>query len=176
MPIYARSKKNDFQPAPEGLQRAVCCDVVDLGVVETRFGNKRMIYIAWQSEEAREDGKPFLIMQRYSPTLHKKSNLRRDLESWRGKPFTDEEAMELDLETLLGKNCQINIVHNRSDDGTVYANVKAIVPAVRGATPLTVRDYERVCDREGYVAPAAEEEVPDSFEVESHDEDGGVPF
>lgn len=177
MAIYATNKKKDFQPAPEGLQRCVCCDVVDLGVIETKFGRKRMVYIAWQSEELRDDGKPFLIMKRYTPSLHKKANLRRDLESWRGKPFTEEEASELDLESLLSKNCQLNIVHNTGDDGTIYANVSAIVPAARGAAPLVVRDYERVCKREGYVAPEPEEqEHTDAWEGEGPDAESEVPF
>ena len=179
MSLIVKNSKKDFQPAPEGLQRAVCCDVVDLGVVETKFGRKRMYQIRWQSEELQEDGKPYLILQRYAPSLHKKSNLRRDLESWRGKPFTEAETEQLDLETLLGKNCQINIVHNRSDDGTTYANVKAIVPAAKGAPLLKVRDYERVSERDGYVPPAADPEDSDSYEpphvIPAEDEEE-VPF
>ena len=37
------------------------------------------------------DGKPFLVRRRYTASLHEKSALRKDLESWRGRAFTNVE-------------------------------------------------------------------------------------
>ena len=70
MPIRVRDKGRDFIPPPSGLQRAVCCDVVELGIVDTSFGPKRKIKLCWQSENLMDNGKPFLIQQRYTATLH----------------------------------------------------------------------------------------------------------
>ena len=178
MPIYARNKGGNYVPAPEGLQRAVCCDVVDLGVVKTNFGNQEKVEIRWQSEEKMEDGKPYLIIKRYNPSLHPKANLRSDLESWRGKKFTDDEAFEFDLEKLLYQNCQINIVHNKTESGT-YGNVKSVVPAAKGVKPLKIEDYVRMCERPDWKPPKREtvdrhEEVPGNDPRE--DDEGDIPF
>ena len=177
MAIIARGKSKDFQPAPEGLHRAVCVDVVDLGMLETDFGRKHKVMLSWQLEERMDGtGKPFLVSKRYTLSLHKKSALRPDLESWRGKPFSEEEISGFDLEKLLGVNCQLNVVHNKTAEGT-YANVSAVVPAPKGMPGLKVQDYTRVCDREGYEPPEAEEaEIPDngvSTGIETEEE---IPF
>jgi hypothetical protein len=175
MAIMARGKSKDFTPAPEGLHRAVCVDVVDLGMLETDFGKKHKVYISWQLEERMEGvGKPYLVSKRYTLSLHRKSALRPDLESWRGKPFSDEEVEGFDLEKLIGANCQINVVHNKTADGT-YANVSAIVPAVRGSAPLKAQDYIRVCEREGYEAPEGEELEPGS-DPSTGDAEEEIPF
>ena len=176
MPIYARNKGGDYTPAPEGLQRAVCCDVVDLGLMETKFGNKDQIELCWQSEEKMDTGKPFLIVKRYSPSLHPKATLRSDLESWRGKKFTDLEAFEFDLEKLLYANCQVNVVHNKTDAGT-YSNVKSIVPAAKGVASLKVEDYIRRCERPDWKPPkrATAEEIHEVPGREPGDEDD-IPF
>jgi len=138
----------DYKNAPAGLHQAVCVDVVDLGVIETSFGNKHMCRLVWQIEEIDSDtGRPFSVGKRYSPSLHEKATLRKDLESWRAKPFTKEELDGFDLEKLLGVNCQLMVIHE-TREGKTYANIKSIVPVGKGAQPLRARDYTRVKDRE----------------------------
>jgi len=148
MPIYARKKETEFSPAPEGLWPAVCVDVVDLGIVQTPFGPQEKIQIRWQLEEKDpKTGKRYLIVQKYTPSLHEKSKLRPMLEAWRGKKFNKEEERQFDIEKLLGVNCQLQIIHNIKDEGQVYANVQAVVPAAKNAMKLRVEDYVRVIER-----------------------------
>lgn len=177
MAIRVRDKGQDYVPPPSGLQRAVCCDVVELGLVDTNFGRKRKIKLCWQSEHLMENGKPFLIQQRYTATLHPKGTLRPALESWRGKALTQQEAEDFDLEVLLGKNCQILIVHN-TKDGTTYGNVQSIVPPPKGVPPLTVRDYTRVQDRPDYKAPETERDEPGQNDGPAMDgsQEDDIPF
>ncbi|MHA1379626.1 MAG: hypothetical protein ACTSRG_14730 [Candidatus Helarchaeota archaeon] len=47
-------------------------------------------------------------------SLHAKATMRKFLESWRGKKFTKEELEGFDLQKILGKPCQLQIIH--SDD------------------------------------------------------------
>lgn len=172
MAIHGKAKSSSFTPAPEGLHRSVCCDAVDLGMLDGKYGRKHMFRYVWQTEELMENGKPYIVRRDYTLSMHKKSSLRLDVESWRGKPFaSDEEAEAFDLESPIGANCQINVIHNKNGD-QVYANIKAVVPAVRGMAPLKVRDYIRMINRPDYVPPepepAEEEELtePGSFEAE----------
>jgi hypothetical protein len=139
-----------FQPAPEGTHQAVCVDVVDKGMLKTTWQGvekqQHKIDVAWQIGEDRDDGKPFLVFKRYTLSLGEKANLRKDLESWRGKKFTHDEEMGFDVEKLIGANCLVNVQHNASGDRT-YANVVAVAPLIKGMKPIHSRDYVRVKDR-----------------------------
>lgn len=162
MPIIARNNPQSFNPAPEGLHHAVCCDVVDLGDVETSFGKKHMVNIVWQTEEVdQETKKRFLVSRRYNLSLNDKATLRRDLESWRGKKFTADELNGFDVENLLGANCQIQVTHQAGEDGRLWARVSAVVPPPKGSGKLTPTDYTRKVDRDATSATQPQEdEVP----------------
>jgi hypothetical protein len=149
MAIIAKTSKTDFTPAPEGLWAAVCCDVVDLGMLDSPWGERHQVEIRWQLEEHDSKvEKPFMVVQRYTLSLHEKSRLRPMLEAWRGRKFSHQELEGFDLEKLLGANCQIQVVHDLNSEGTVRAKVQAVVPAAKGAAKLRVNtDYIRMVER-----------------------------
>ena len=157
MSVIVRNKGGTFVPAPEGLHHSVCVDAVDLGMVDGTFGRKHMIKLVWQTKQQMHDGKPYLIQKRYNASLNPKANLRIDLESWRGRKFSEEEAKEMDLEKLIGVNCQITVAH-AVKDGNTYGNVLSIVAAPSVLGKLYPQDYTRVCKRPGYEAPIVEDE------------------
>lgn len=155
MAIIATAKGESgqtFQPAPAGVHQAVLVDVVDLGVLDVTWQGvtkrQHKVNLAWQINEARDDGKPFLVFRRYTLSLGEKSNLRRDLESWLGRKFTREDEMGFDVESMLGRNCLINITHNtpQGSDKT-YANVASVNPLMKGMPAISARDYVRKVDR-----------------------------
>jgi hypothetical protein len=152
MPIMATGgDSKTFEPAPAGLHQAVCVDVVDMGWLEVTYNGKtskkHKIRIAWQIDEARDDGKRFLVQKRYTLSLHEKATLRHELEGWRGKAFTDAELKDgFDLEKLIGVNCFLNVVHVQKN-GQTYANVAGVVPLKKGMPPIQPASYVRVQDR-----------------------------
>jgi hypothetical protein len=149
MPIMARDNKKEYAQAEEGLHQAVCCDVVDLGDVQTSFGLKHKVRIKWQTEAInQEDGKPFQITNMYTLSLNEKANLRKHLECWRGRKFTPDELSGFDLEKLIDVNCQLQIIHNITDEGKTYANIQAIIPLGKGMPKIGVKEYTREKDRE----------------------------
>lgn len=133
-------------PLPEtGTHLAVCCAVWDLGMQKSSYmGEEKVqhkIIIAWEIEqkidapESEYHGKPYMLNKKYTLSLGEKANLRKDLESWRGKPFSAEELQSgFDLEKLYGINCLLGIKHepDKNDASKVYANVTAILPPQRG--------------------------------------------
>lgn len=132
-----------------GLHKSVCCDVHDLGAMETQWGPKIKVLVVWELDEKHPDFEgPHRVNKRYSLSLHEKSNLGQDLESWRGKAFTEKERREgFDLEKLIGKSCILNIVHNETDKGT-YPNVRAVFPLQKGEKPMEIsKGYTRIKDR-----------------------------
>lgn len=147
MAIYAKKPESTFTPCPEGLHHAVCVDVVDLGIVTGAFGDKHKVRIVWQIEEENDKMRRFEARKHYNLSLHEKATLRKDLEAWRGRKFTEDELKGFDLEKLLGANCQIQVVHDISDEGSIYANVQAVVPAPKNVPKLVPLDFTRFKDR-----------------------------
>jgi hypothetical protein len=178
VPIIATAgEASNFTPAPEGVHQAVCVDVVDLGTIPG-FGGKpqHKVVIVWQIDEKREDGERFLLFKRYTLSLNEKSNLRKDLEAWRGRAFTRDEEMGFDVETVIGVNCMANVQHRQSQDGTkTYANVVSLTPLPKALkkTPLTAEAYERP----EQLAKAAKEQSEEPDQHHSSDDDSDpIPF
>jgi hypothetical protein len=118
--------------------------VVDLGDQETNYQGaitvKHQCFIRWELPHERldwqdKDGStksgPMSIGKTYTVSLSEKANLRKDLESWRGKVFTPEELKGFDLFKLLGVGCQVTVVHV-DKEGKTYANVKGLAGWPKG--------------------------------------------
>ena len=143
----------DFEVVSIGLHRATCVDLIgpweeDIPKQFLKPGGKtrrRRCRIVWEVEElTQKDGKPKIISGFYTWSLGDKAKLREVLEAWRGRGFTDQELNAFDVETILGKSCQLNVTHNGE-----YANVSAVVPLSKGMEPLKPSGhYIRVQDRE----------------------------
>ena len=146
MAIIAKKPESNFTPCPEGLHQAVCVDVVDLGLKDGPYGEKHKVELRWQTDEI-EDTKRFQLRKWYTLSLHEKSNLRKDLECWRGRKFTEAELGGFDLEKLIGINCQLQVIHNITDDGKTYDNIQAIVPHNVKLPKIAPQDYTREQDR-----------------------------
>lgn len=131
---------NQFELPPAGTHLAACYRIIDLGTQESSYNGQakrqHKILISWElPDERMTDGRPFTISQRYTWSAHEKSALRRDLESWRGVPFTDADFGPggFDIKNILGKSCLLNIVHSPGDK--TYANIASISRLMKGMTP-----------------------------------------
>jgi hypothetical protein len=123
-----------------------------MGMIDVTYQGKtkrqHKIRVVWQVDVDHPDlHKPLLVHKRYTCSLDEKATLRKDLESWRGRPFTEDELNGFDLDVLIGVSCQLNVVQVQRG-GDVYANVTSVVPLGRGMGKLAVKEYVRVQDRE----------------------------
>jgi hypothetical protein len=132
-------KGGDFEAIPEGSYQAVCYGVIGLGKqLNTKFNTvQEKVQILWElPEEVREfngEESCATIFKDYTVSLSDRATLRQDLESWRGKGFTAAELEKgVDLLSILGKNCLIQIIHN--DKG--YANVASVMSLPKGMQPM----------------------------------------
>ena len=144
--MIVSSKGKDFDPVPAGFYPAVCYSILDLGSeINEKFNSvQRKVQITWEIPSLRikidKDGEtknlPRVIGKKYTASLSDKGYLRKDLESWRGKPFTEEELKGFDIKKLLGVTCQLQIQHKLVGDKT-YANVTAVINKSADQQPLT---------------------------------------
>lgn len=131
----------EFKPLEAGTHAAICTAVVGVGPQETPWGVKDRLYlrfevpaerVKWTDAEGAEHEGPAIIWSKYTASLNAKSNLRADLEGWRGRAFTPEELKLFDMDKVLGKPCLLTVVHNKADNGKVYANIQSISGLVKG--------------------------------------------
>ncbi|KKQ74831.1 MAG: hypothetical protein US97_C0056G0013 [Microgenomates group bacterium GW2011_GWF1_38_5] len=141
MGIYAESS-----PArkliPAGSYVARCYQMIELGTQEMEFkGVKKLLKkanLTWElptemevfNEEKGEQ--PFSISNDYTLSMFEGANLRRDLEGWRGKGFSEEEATHFDITKLVGVACLLNVIHKPAKNGKTYANIASISTLPKG--------------------------------------------
>jgi hypothetical protein len=132
MALVVNSSKKDYENPETGPQPAVCTHVVDLGIQTGTYGDKHKLAIVWELGQKMKDGRPFLVNKQYGVSMGKKSTLRKDLGSWRGKHYSDEEvAAGVDVEKLVGVQATLYLVENASGD-SIYINVDSIAKAAPG--------------------------------------------
>jgi hypothetical protein len=147
MPFIAKETSGSHLPPIEpGVYVGVCYGLIDLGTHHNDRFNRdaRKVLIQWEIPDVRmdveRDGKnvnlPRVISERFTVSLSEKASLRKALESWRGRKFTAEELRGFDLRTIIGKACQLQVIHEQSKDGTrTFAKVSAIMAIPRGLPP-----------------------------------------
>ena len=128
MALVVSSEKKQWDLPKDGEQEAICVDVIDAGEQDTPWGSKRKVRFVWELAEYRKDGKPFLLNQYYTLSLHEKAQLRKDLKKWRGADLSRQEIKGFDLESMIGERCRVVIEH-RESGGIVYANLSSILPS-----------------------------------------------
>jgi len=159
MTLLARRPTKSFAQAPEGLFAGCCVDVQNLGLVQGAYGAKHKVRLVWQLDLTTDEGRRYEVARVYTLSLHERATLRKDLESWRGRAFTEKELDGFDLERLLGVNCQIQVVQRLGDDGTIYANVATVISPAKGQPKIAPIDFVRLKDRQNNGAANGTREV-----------------
>ena len=133
----SNSDRKQFQIAPAGTHLARLYRIIDLGTQMREFegkvtmNRKAKFFFELHGDDAdgkpllTSDGKPLIQSKEYTVSLNEKANLRRDLEAWRGKAFTEDELKGFDISNILGHFCMVNISHRQKNDMT-YADLKGL--------------------------------------------------
>ena len=140
MSFFVEDRGGSFESTPPGMHLARCYRIVDLGTQKTEYMGQvkflHKIMLGWEihgtddsgKEIKMRDGRPFAIFKNYTLSWSDKANLRLDLQSWRGKPFSNEELRRFDLKTVLGAWCMLNVIERAGQDGKMYVNVSGVSP------------------------------------------------
>jgi len=142
MKFKASGGGEDFKRCPAGSHIAVCNMVADVGLQpgSRMYPNpKHKIYVRFEVPAERveyeKDGKkiegPITIGSYYTASMSEKATLRKHLEGWRSRKFTDAEAEDFDVSTILGKACMLSVVETESD-GKTYSNIANIGAVPKG--------------------------------------------
>lgn len=145
MAIIAENSGNvQRELIPAGNYVARCYRMIQIGTIETEYlGEKKMLHKVRVGFELplelkvykEENGEqPLVIDKEYTLSMGEKANLRKDLQSWRGKAFTDQEASKFDITKLIGAPCMLNIIHvcGKKDPSKTYQSIAGITPLPKG--------------------------------------------
>lgn len=174
------SPVSSFQPHPEKIVQAVICDVRSLGLIAVQYkgedkGEKPHISISFQSKERiktddpenKFNGQPYVINKRYLASLSDNARLRKDIESILCRKMTTEELKPkgFDLNSLIGKNCQITVNHSEPKDGKIYANINSVAGWNEdfGANLEVDPNYVRYKDRPSTAGDSDDKEIEDAI-------------
>lgn len=129
-------------PIEAGTYVARCYSMIYMGTIPEEFqGQKKdmkKVRITWELPtelkvfKAEKGEQPQVIGKDFTLSMNEKGTLRKMLQSWRGKAFTEDEAKNFDITKLLGKPCMLSIVHKVSKTGKTYAEIATISPLMKG--------------------------------------------
>lgn len=136
MPI-AKESGGNFTPVPPGSHIARCIACISLGTQPSdRFVAAYKVMLTWEvpSERVQFNGQeaPMTISKEYTLSLGKKSNLRKDMEGWRGREFTANELQGIAVEKVLDCPCMLSVIHKQSASGSTYASITGISKMPKG--------------------------------------------
>lgn len=138
MSMIAKETGNlSIEKLEAGVYRGISSMLIDLGLQESEKFEKtqRKMILVWnivdEYIEINGEKLPRTITKEYGFSLGEKSNLRKDLQAWRGKPFTEEELQGFNLLNILNKPCQLQIILEEKN-GKKYNNIASIMALGKG--------------------------------------------
>lgn len=144
MILAEQNESTQKELVPSGNHVARCYSMVEMGTITSEYMGEekslKKVRVTWELPFKKkvfkqENGEqPYSISKEYTLSMYEKANLRKDLESWRGQGFTEDQAKSFDISKLLGKPCMINVIHKDSKKGNKYAQVSSITPIPDGMT------------------------------------------
>lgn len=161
MAIIAKNTSQPRELIPTGMYQARCVKMIEIGTcTENVMGETKQLQkvnFSWELPTMTKvfdkniGAEPLLLSKEFTISMGTKANLRKALESWRGKPFTDEEAKSFDITKLLGQPCLLNITHKPSskDPSNIFEDINAITPPMKGmeilpqVNPSTELSYDK---------------------------------
>lgn len=183
-----------FRAHDDGQFVGQCVDVIDLGEKVEEYQDQapkiaKKCAIVFRTGEKNENGDYIDVSREFTVSMGKKANLRAFLEQWRGKPYTDAEALEgVPLHKLTGQYGLLTVAHKTSGAGRTYANITACVgvPKQMQGSLTKYDDYERaefwqkrkdeyaeaVADHKRSIGVRDEEDTRSPF----HNDDNDLPF
>lgn len=128
---------NNIPKLEGGVYTAISSAIVDMGLQNNEKFNKtqRKFMMIWtilnETIEVNGEQLPRQLSKEYSFSLHEKSTLRKDLQAWRGKAFTEEELRGFDILNVINVPCQLQILLEERN-GKTYNNIASIMALPKG--------------------------------------------
>ena len=165
--ISGESGGGDFPKLEPGIYHGTCYSIIDLGESDQEYkgvvSKKKRIHLGFEITEAvdpstnivmTEDGRPFGAFKTYTASTSELSTLRKHVESWRGKSYTDEEVNSFDITQMIGCTVKIEIGLTKKSDFGEGGNPKIValreprdgIKKVETHNDIVLFDIDDYCD------------------------------
>lgn len=188
--------EGDFEQLAKGQYEAVCFRIVDMGTTEQQYKDgpltkKKRVHISFEVPgEKMSDGRPFSVSKTYTASLFESAALRKDLVSWRGRNFSEEEEAGFDISKLLGCTANVDVGHTENGNPKIIGIFKPDggvkkVPTHNEPTSFDLDIYcdefngnsneqsKAMCDIFDSLPIWQQEDIEKSFELIAAKEEGG---
>lgn len=171
----------NFETVAEGTHQAVLNTVKDLGMIDTTFNGvtkkTHKVQFIWQLATKDAEGKPSLVFERFTLSLHQKAQLYKRIKGLFGK----EPPASLDLEKLVGTNTNLVLVHNegKGKDGSpkTFANIAATLKLNAGQAKLEIVPLDQIMRKKDEVKAEVEKALKTgAVTPENPLDDDSIPF
>ena len=137
---------DSYELIPAGSHVATCCIVAFIGWHPNPFQSGKLVpktvFSFELADERNKEGKPFTISLIMRDSLHVKAEMRKMLENWRSKPFTNDELRGFEITKVLGQACMVSVIHKDSNGekkariGSVSKLPKTVTKPAMTSPPL----------------------------------------
>jgi len=142
MSVTVKKPDDDFEQLQPGTYQAVCKGVFDIGQQRQEYNGDvkyvDQVIIVFEVDERmtieKYAGERFNMSAWFTASLHEKANLRKTLENWRGRQFTEKELEGFDLEVLIGVTCLLSVTKSNSGKSIIGS----ISPPMKGSQKLQI--------------------------------------
>jgi len=124
---------------PAGLHNGVITGLYNIGSIWDPFKNgyRTSLIMTIQLETADADGKPLLVTKTLTGSMDPKATLRLWVEALASRQLSEIEASQLDVSKfLLGRSCQLNLIHDQKTNGETTYKIKSILPSTATIQPV----------------------------------------
>lgn len=148
----AKDSGGSFDAHSEGQHPMVCVDVVNLGTNVEQFADDAprevsKAALVFASGERQKDGTLTIVAAEMTLSMNENANMRKLLESWRGRSYTPEQAQAgVPLDRLYGQTALITVEHITTRRGRQFAKIRSITqlpPKMDGPNSEVLEEYER---------------------------------
>lgn len=113
---------------------SICYQLIDLGTQKSSYKgvekSQHKILLGFElQDEFMEDGRPMVATSRYTFSGFANAVLRKHLESWRAKAYTDDEFSAFDLTKLIGVPAMLTMTQSEDEK---YVNITGISMPPKG--------------------------------------------
>lgn len=134
---------SDYTPAPEGNQVGILVGLYYFGVQPYTYkGEEKMRHecrVVFELPNAKakfgdsDEERPYMVGKNGTYSMNEKSFLRKVVEACHGKKLAEDEAVNFEIESVVGKPCLVNISHYESN-GNTYAGIDNVSAIPSGMT------------------------------------------
>lgn len=120
------SEGNEYEKPEAGSQVARCIEIFDIGTQTGEYEGKKTVrrqnILVWELVDAKDtQGENFTVKKFYTASLNENAALRKDLQAWRGRAFSEEELKNFEQKNILGAACMLSLQKNAKGKIVVVA-------------------------------------------------------